>query len=58
MLRVVETSELFDAVETLAMARPPPGDRPAIVTNGGGFGVPATDALMDNPGVVELRLAL
>ena len=50
MLRVVDTGELFDAVETLAMARPPPGDRLAIVTNGGGFGVLATDALMDEGG--------
>jgi len=50
MLRVVETGELFDAVETLAMARPARGDRLAILTNGGGFGVLATDALMDEGG--------
>ena len=50
MLHVVETGELFDAVETLAMARPVHGDRLAILTNGGGFGVLATDALMDQGG--------
>ena len=50
MLRVVETAELFDAVETLAMARPVHGDRLAILTNGGGFGVLATDVLMDEGG--------
>lgn len=50
MLRVVDTGELFDAVETLAMARPVQGDRLAILTNGGGFGVLATDSLMDEGG--------
>jgi len=46
MLRVFDTDELLDAVETLA--RPPPriGDRLAILTNGGGPGVIATDALV------------
>jgi acetyltransferase len=46
MLRVFSTEELFDAVETLARTRPLSGDRLAIVTNGGGPGVMATDALM------------
>ena len=50
MLRVFHTGELFDAVETLAMARPVGGDRLAILTNGGGFGVLAADALMDEGG--------
>jgi len=59
MLRVVETGELFDAVETLAMARPVHGDRLAILTNGGGFGVLATDALMDQGGILaELAPAM
>jgi acetyltransferase len=47
MLRVHQLEELFDAVQTLATARPPKGDRLAIVTNGGGAGVMATDALID-----------
>lgn len=46
MLRVDTTDELFDAVETLARARPLRGDRLAIMTNGGGAGVMATDALV------------
>jgi len=50
MLRVSTTEELFDAVETLARARPLTGDRLAIVTNGGGAGVMATDALVLNGG--------
>ena len=50
MLRVIHLEELFDAVQTLAMVKPPEGDRLAIVTNGGGVGVMATDALMDHGG--------
>jgi acetyltransferase len=46
MLRVFTTEDLFDAVETLARARPRMGDRLAILTNGGGPGVMATDALI------------
>ncbi|MGT2508326.1 bifunctional acetate--CoA ligase family protein/GNAT family N-acetyltransferase [Cupriavidus basilensis] len=46
MLRVYSTEEMFDAVETLARARPLAGDRLAIMTNGGGAGVMATDALI------------
>jgi acetyltransferase len=46
MLRVYSTEDLFDAVETLARARPLRGDRLAIMTNGGGPGVMATDHLM------------
>jgi acetyltransferase len=45
MLRVASTEDLFDAVETLARARPLTGDRLTIMTNGGGPGVMATDAL-------------
>jgi acetyltransferase len=47
MLRVYSLEELFDAVETLALAEPPKGDRLAILTNGGGMGVLATDALIE-----------
>jgi acetyltransferase len=50
MLRVYTTEDLFDAVETLARARPLRGDRLAIVTNGGGPGVMATDALIAKRG--------
>ena len=46
MLRLDTVLELFDAVETLARARPIYGDRLAIMTNGGGPGVMATDALI------------
>lgn len=50
VLRVMEISELFDAAETLARVRPYRGDRLAIVTNGGGPGVMATDALVEHGG--------
>jgi acetyltransferase len=46
MLRVLSTEDLFGAVETLARARPLPGERLAILTNGGGPGVMATDELV------------
>ncbi|HJV52980.1 MAG TPA: acetate--CoA ligase family protein [Noviherbaspirillum sp.] len=50
MLRVYSTTDLFDAAETLAHARPMRGDRLAIMTNGGGPGVMATDALVAQQG--------
>jgi acetyltransferase len=50
MLRVMDMQALFDAVETLAMSHPFPGDRLAILTNGGGMGVLATDVLIDKKG--------
>ncbi len=46
MLRVGTMAELFEAAETLALTREQFGDRLAILTNGGGSGVLATDALM------------
>ena len=46
MLRVDTIAELFDAAETLALTREQVGDRLAILTNGGGAGVLATDALI------------
>ncbi len=52
MLRVYRLEELFDAVETLALARRPRGPRLAIVTNGGGIGVLAADALLDSGGTL------
>lgn len=47
MLRVTSLQELFDAAETLAMGCRPDGERLAIVTNGGGIGVLAADAVVD-----------
>ncbi|MGE5169860.1 MAG: bifunctional acetate--CoA ligase family protein/GNAT family N-acetyltransferase [Rudaea sp.] len=52
MLRVLTTEELFDAVQTLARAAPVRGERLAIVTNGGGPGVMATDALVLGRGLL------
>ncbi len=46
MLRVNTTEELFDAVETLARTKPLDSDQLTLVTNGGGVGVMATDALI------------
>jgi acetyltransferase len=45
MLRVGELRELFDAVSMLSAGLSVAGDRLAILTNGGGAGVMATDAL-------------
>jgi acetyltransferase len=56
MLRVDTMTELFDAVETLALTRTQHGDRLAILTNGGGPGVLATDALVAAGGTLA-RLA-
>jgi len=47
LLRVLDLDALFEAVETLAVARRPRGDRLAILTDGGGIGILATDALFD-----------
>jgi acetyltransferase len=47
MLRVPDLAALFDAVDVLTLKEPPRGDRLAILTNGGGMGVMATDALME-----------
>jgi acetyltransferase len=46
MLRVNTTRELFDAAQTLARMKPLLGERLAIVSNGGGPAVMATDALI------------
>jgi acetyltransferase len=45
MLRVDTMAELFDAAETLALTGEQHGERLAILTNGGGAGVLASDAL-------------
>ncbi|MBL8544436.1 MAG: bifunctional acetate--CoA ligase family protein/GNAT family N-acetyltransferase [Hyphomonadaceae bacterium] len=63
MLRVKELRELFDAAETLASGMRPLGERLSIVTNGGGLGVMAVDALEEKglklaPLPEALRVAL
>jgi acetyltransferase len=50
MLRVNEVEELFDAAATLSRMSQLAGDRLAIVTNGGGAGVLATDRLVEEGG--------
>jgi len=50
MLRVNEVEELFDAAATLSRMSPQRGNRLAIVTNGGGAGVLATDRLIEEGG--------
>jgi len=50
ILRVFTLEELFGAVETLALAKRHRGSRLAIVTNGGGLGVLAADALAEAEG--------
>jgi acetyltransferase len=52
MLRVLSTEQLFDAAETLAHARRGHGERLAILTNGGGPGVMATDQLVCSGGTL------
>jgi acetyltransferase len=52
MLRVREIEELFGAAETLARARDVRGDRLLILSNGGGPGVMATDALVAGGGTL------
>ena len=50
MLRVADMDELFDAVATLSGGVRISGDRLAILTNGGGLGVMATDTVLDLDG--------
>jgi len=50
MLRVATTEDLFDAVETLGRVAGHSRDGAVIVTNGGGAGVMATDALVAGGG--------
>ncbi len=52
VLRVDTTEELFEAVETLARARRPAGDGLVVLTNGGGLGVMAADALAARGGAL------
>ena len=50
VLRVNDISDLFDMAEVLAKQPRPKGPRLAIVTNAGGLGVLATDALIGSGG--------
>jgi acetyltransferase len=50
MLRVYELRELFEAAEMLATGLRVEGDRLLILTNGGGAGVLAADALVEQGG--------
>lgn len=52
MLRVFSLVELFDAAETLDTGIRVSGDRLAILTNGGGIGVLAAEALGDEGGTI------
>ncbi len=58
ILRVDTTQDLFDAAETLARGKPYLGPRVALLTNGGGAGVLAADALSSQGGqLAELSQA-
>jgi acetyltransferase len=50
MLRVDDIGGLFGAVETLGMGPPGKGDRLTVLTNGGGLGIMALDALFAHGG--------
>jgi acetyltransferase len=52
MLRVRELEHLFDAAEILSSGIRVHGDRLAVLTNGGGAGVMATDALVEEHGTL------
>jgi acetyltransferase len=50
IIRVQEISDLFNSAEVLAMQPLPQGPNIAIITNAGGPGVMATDAIISNKG--------
>jgi acetyltransferase len=52
ILRVDSLDEVFDAIETLGTGFVPAGERLAILTNGGGVGVLATDTLLELGGTL------
>lgn len=47
LLRVLDLDQLFSAAETLGRQKPFPGNRLALLTNGGGIGLLAVDRLID-----------
>ncbi|HDO19912.1 MAG TPA: CoA-binding protein, partial [Candidatus Bathyarchaeota archaeon] len=57
IIRAYDTHELFDYARALATGRVAWGERIAIVTDGGGAGVMATDKLTDERRGVGLKLA-
>ncbi len=52
IVRVFDMADMFDCAELLARQMAPKGPRLAIVTNAGGPGVMATDALLERSGVL------
>ncbi|WP_110691813.1 bifunctional acetate--CoA ligase family protein/GNAT family N-acetyltransferase [Salinicola halophyticus] len=52
VVRVADSDELFDALETLSRFKPPKGDRLAIVSNGVGPALLAIDKLIDGGGLL------
>jgi len=56
LVRVLGLGELFDAAETLGHGIAPRNERLAILTNGGGAGIIATDLLMDEGGELATLL--
>ena len=52
LVRVADLGDLFEAAEVLSRIGRIPGERLAILTNGGGFGVLATDAWLDAGGIL------
>jgi len=52
VLRVLDLDQLFAAAETLGRQKPFPGNRLAVLTNGGGVGVLAVDRLIDLGGTL------
>ncbi len=50
VVRVLEIGDIFDSAELIARVRPPLGPNLAIITNAGGPGVMATDALIARQG--------
>ncbi len=56
LVRVTGLGELFDAAETLGHAITPRNERLAILTNGGGVGIVATDLLIDEGGELATLL--
>lgn len=52
IVRVFEMADMFDCAELLARQKTPQGPRLAIITNAGGPGVMATDALLERKGTL------
>lgn len=48
VLEAQSVEEMFDFAKVLEFLKPPKGDRIAVVTNGGGFGVIISDAVIRN----------